>query len=45
MLTKTHADQAWDYARQLPAIDSPSGYTDRAAKLSGCIQSRKVTIQ
>ena len=32
MLTKTYADQAWDYARQLLAIDSPSGYTDKAAQ-------------
>ena len=32
MLTKAYADHAWDYARQLLAIDSPSGYTDRAAQ-------------
>ncbi len=31
MLTKNYADHAWDYARELLAIDSPSGYTEKAA--------------
>ncbi len=31
MLTKIYADHAWDYARELLAIDSPSGYTEKAA--------------
>ena len=31
MIHKTYADHAWDMAAQLLAIDSPSGFTDRAA--------------
>ncbi len=31
MLTKIYADHAWDYAQELLAIDSPSGYTEKAA--------------
>ena len=31
MLTKNYADQAWEYARELLAIDSPSGFTEKAA--------------
>lgn len=32
MLTKLYADHAWDYASRLLAIDSPSGFTSRAAQ-------------
>ncbi len=32
MLTKNYADLSWDYARELLAIDSPSGFTDNAAR-------------
>ena len=32
MLTKNYADQSWEYARELLAIDSPSGFTDKAAR-------------
>ena len=31
MLTKNYADLSWEYARELLAIDSPSGFTDKAA--------------
>ncbi len=31
MLTKNYADQSWEYARELLAIDSPSGFTEKAA--------------
>ena len=31
MLTKNYADISWEYARELLAIDSPSGFTDKAA--------------
>lgn len=32
MITTTYADFAWEKTAQLLAIDSPSGFTDRAAK-------------
>ena len=32
MITATYADFAWEKTAQLLAIDSPSGFTDRAAK-------------
>ncbi len=32
MLTKNYADNAWEQASKLLAIDSPSGYTDKAAQ-------------
>ncbi len=31
MLTKNYADLSWEYARELLAIDSPSGFTEKAA--------------
>ena len=31
MLTKNYADISWEYARELLAIDSPSGFTGKAA--------------
>jgi len=31
MITKEYANYAWEYATQLLSIDSPSGFTDRAA--------------
>ena len=31
MIQKTDADFAWEKTAQLLAIDSPSGFTDRAA--------------
>lgn len=31
MLTKNYADLSWEYARKLLAIDSPSGFTGKAA--------------
>ena len=31
MLTKNYADLSWEYARELLAIDSPSGFTGKAA--------------
>ena len=32
MLDKSYADFSWEQAAALLAIDSPSGFTDRAAK-------------
>ncbi len=31
MLTKNYADISWEYAREILAIDSPSGFTEKAA--------------
>ncbi len=31
MLTKNYADLSWEYARELLSIDSPSGFTEKAA--------------
>ena len=32
MLDRVYADRAWEYAQRLLAIDSPTGYTLRAAE-------------